>query len=634
MRRSTVFVFCVAALSGFFGRPHAAQQSVKTIDNPAPFAIELPEPGINTGVLHAVNHTDIYIPPKQTVTRIILWVLQPYDQRFGYNFKASLNSKALATVSTKGSGRYGNFLDVDLRQQPDLRLTPGRNFVEITATETESGLTYRCSFVLMPETSRDPRPAPAPVKPEIRFEQVLAAPDSFAPNDDRAAPQLTLTEPAAAPAAAAAPFTVRLVGSARDDSGVVSAISVNGRIIAQPPPPRDEKKKKDKKEKEAPPPPPLERKLDFDHTLTVGADTYALLLEARDITGNRALAHIPIVRPLGNNIFGGRQYALIVGVSHYAHHEGDLNDLSFADKDAEAVRDWMQTGGGGGFKAEDIVCLTNNNATLSAVRNFITRFLTTAGPNDLIYLFLAGHGASDPYDPRQYYFLLHDSKVNNLRDTAFPMTELGKFLDEQSKQTRLIAFFDTCHSAGVNRQPIKPAATSQPAPPKQTSTPKPKDNRGVGSKKSGASEPTAKGVGSKKSEASGAGNTGGNRPPTVTLTVSPDFNFYNTELFKQRGWTVITSSALTEESREGPKWAGPSGNGHGVFTWALLKGARGEADADGDCRITAAELFNYVKGVVSRETGGEQNPQTMPGASGDLVIASVPAANCRRGERK
>ena len=629
MRRLAVFVFCAAALFSFFGRPHAAQQSVKTIDDRAPFAIELPEPGLNTGVLHAVNHTDIYIPPKQTVTRLRLWVLQPYDQRFGYNFKASLNGKALATVATRGGGKCGAFLDIDLRQQPDLRLTPGRNFVEITATETESGLTYRCSFVLLPETSRAPGPEPEPVKPEIRFEQVLAASDSLAPNDDRAAPQLTLTEPSAPPAGDAAPFAVRLVGSARDDSGVVSSIAVNGRIIAQAPSPRDEKKKKDKKAKDAPPPAPLERKLDFDHIFTVDSNTCALLLEARDTTGNRALAYIPIVRsaPLANNIFGGRQYAVIVGVSQYAHHEGDLNDLSFADKDAEAMRDWLRTGGGGGFKAEDIVCLTNGNATLGAVRNAISRFLTKAGPKDLIYLFLAGHGAPDRLASQNLYFLLHDSKVNDLPNTAFPMTELGKFLDEQSKQVRLIAFFDTCHSAGVNRQPIKPAAASQYAPPKQTPAPKPpakgKDKRGVGSK---------------KSETSGAGNTSGNRPPTVTLTVAPagaaDFNFYNTELFKQRGWTVITSSSLSEESQEDQKWADPSGNGHGVFTWALLKGSQGEADANGDCQIIAAELFNYVKDAVRRETGGEQNPQAMPGSSGDLVIASVPAANCRKVERK
>src|SRR5262249_51797266 len=164
-----------------------------TIDDRAPFAIELPEPGLNTGALHAINHTDIYIPPKQTVTRLRLWVLQPYDQRFGYNFNASLDRKALATVATRGSGRCGNFIDIDLRQQPDLRLAPGRNVLEITATETESGLMYRCSFVLTLGEGRAPHPEP--FKPEIRFEHVLAASDSLAPNNDRTAPQLTLTEP-------------------------------------------------------------------------------------------------------------------------------------------------------------------------------------------------------------------------------------------------------------------------------------------------------------------------------------------------------------------------------------------------------------------------------------------------------
>ena len=101
----------------------------------------------------------------------------------------------------------------------------------------------------------------------------------------------------------------------------------------------------------------------------------------------------------------------------------------------------------------------------------VNRFLTRAGENDLIYLFLAGHGAPDPYDKQRLYFLLHDSKVTDLQRTAFPMAKLGEFLEKQSKQVRLVAFFDTCHSAGREPQAGLDVAllsvnlTASPAPP-------------------------------------------------------------------------------------------------------------------------------------------------------------------------
>ncbi len=613
MRRLSLLLLSLCALPSLGSV--ARQTAPSILDDRAPFAIELPE--IQSGVLTATSYTDIYIPPGAQITRLKLWVLQPYDLRFGYEMKAMLNSKALATVAQRKAGPCGNFLDIDLRQQRELQLKPQeKNLVEITGYEAESRLTYHASFVLLPGTSKSPRPVPLPEKAEIRFEQVPAFSDSPVPNDDRAAPLLTLTAPAAPPAAGnAASFSVRLAGFARDDSGIVTTIKVNGQTIASAPPPSKDDKKK-KKDKNAVTIPPLERKLEFDQMFPVGPNTCALLIEARDPTGNRALAYVPIERgaPLAKTDFGGRKYAVIVGVSKYLHHEGDLHDLAYAHRDAESIRDWLRSDSGGGFKPDDIVCLTDGDATRAAVRDALARFLTTAGANDLIYLFMAGHGAPDPYDRSKLYFLLHDSKVTDLPNTALAMNEVGQFVNQQSKQARLIAFFDTCHSAGVNRQALNPAA-----PAGKSGAP---DKRGVGTKKDKQAAPPA------------------NQPPTVTLSVGtpatspaaqPGFNFYEGALFQKKGWTVISSSGLNEESQEDARWRDAAGNGHGVFTWALLEGAQqGKADANGDCRITAAELFEYIRKTVSGATSRAQNPQALPGGSSDLIVATVAdAAACR-----
>lgn len=597
MPRTITLLFFVCALFLFAGPmgSGAGQNSLSITDDRAPFAIELPE--INSGLYTATGQTDIFIPPGSQITRIYLWLLQPYDQRFGYEFKASLNNKALATVAQRRSGRYGNFLDIDLRQQPSLQLSAGKNVVEIVGFEAESGLSYRCSFVLLPGARQSPRPAPA----EIRFEQVLAHSDAPVPEEDRAAPQLILSAPASPPDATDAPFDLRLAGYATDNSGVVATIKVNGQTIASAPVSKGDDKKK--KKNEPAPPPPGERKLAFDRTIKVEARTHALLLEARDPTGNRALAYIPIRRvvPLvADSGFGGRRYAVVIGVSQYLYNEGGLTNLNYADKDAESLRDFLRTNAGGAFKAEDIVCLTNGEATLAAVEAAINRFLTKAGGNDLIYLFLGGHGSPDPRDSQKLYFLLHDSKVTDLPSTAYPMSRLGEFLTRQSKDVRLIAFFDTCHSAGVNRQPLQ--ATK---PPKAAGSGTPK---GIGTGKPKPAQPGAPPA-----------------APAPAPTVNSSFNFYDSALFREKGWTVISSSGMNELSRESEAWGG----GHGVFTWALLEGARGKADVNGDCKITSAELSSYITAAVRGATGNAQTPQTLPGSSRELVIAVLPG--CTRG---
>ena len=40
---------------------------------------------------------------------------------------------------------------------------------------------------------------------------------------------------------------------------------------------------------------------------------------------------------------------------------------------------------------------------------------------------------------------------------------------------------------------------------------------------------------------------------------------------------------------------------HGLLTQFLLKGLRGDADADGDKRVETAELFQYLKPLVEKE---------------------------------
>src|SRR5205823_6238342 len=74
---------------------------------------------------------------------------------------------------------------------------------------------------------------------------------------------------------------------------------------------------------------------------------------------------------------------------------------------------------------------------------------------------------------------------------------------------------------------------------------------------------------------------------------------YLDELSKARkGVARLMSAEAYETSIEDARWGG----GHGVFTYHVLEGLRGAADADRDGKVTVGELFEYVRRKVIEET--------------------------------
>lgn len=61
---------------------------------------------------------------------------------------------------------------------------------------------------------------------------------------------------------------------------------------------------------------------------------------------------------------------------------------------------------------------------------------------------------------------------------------------------------------------------------------------------------------------------------------------------------------MTPTTQEGEKWGG----GHGVFTYFLLKGLAGDADANSDHRVSLGELIPYLSENVRRATRNGQSP--------------------------
>ncbi len=266
--------------------------------------------------------------------------------------------------------------------------------------------------------------------------------------------------------------------------------------------------------------------------------------------------------------FRGRKFAVIVGVSDYQYNDVGLRSLDYADDDAKAVAEFLRSEQGGRFSNADITLLLDRDASVGALRSALDKVAKSAGPDDLVFIFIAGHGAPDPFSPKNLYFLFHDTKVANMEKTAFPMEELKRYLDTRLSSQRAFVLIDTCHSAGVNQK-----------------------TRSFVSKRE--------------------------------LTQSGDenniSNFYlSKQLYRERGRAIMTSSDVNEVSQESAKW----GN-HGVFTWAFLEGLKGKADYNNDGVVTTGEIFQYTRSTVQAATNFQQNPIALPGSSTNLALALV-----------
>jgi uncharacterized caspase-like protein len=223
--------------------------------------------------------------------------------------------------------------------------------------------------------------------------------------------------------------------------------------------------------------------------------------------------------------------------------------------------EFLKSPAGGGLGDDSVSLLINENATTQNIRHALFTFLTQAQAQDTVVVYVAGHGAPDPHDPRNLYLLTADTKPDDMGATAFPMWQIQDVFERVLKAKRVITIADTCHSYGFS--------------------------------------------GARADDSDQKGN-----------------NLINQYIQRYAGKgerAVITASDISESSYEDASWGG----GHGVFTYYLLRGLKGEADKNKDGVVTAGELFAYLRQVVPQATGGKQNPRAMAGLASALPVSSL-----------
>src|SRR5438105_9632211 len=125
----------------------------------------------------------------------------------------------------------------------------------------------------------------------------------------------------------------------------------------------------------------------------------------------------------------GTRWAVVVGVSAYDNLPPGAQ-LRFAHRDAEEFAEFLRGPSGGALPASHIRVLTNDRATLAAVRAALhTWLVNSAGPQDTVYVFFAGHGVLDDHD--EGYFVVRDSDPQNLRATGLSFQEVDRTLSSK-----------------------------------------------------------------------------------------------------------------------------------------------------------------------------------------------------------
>lgn len=538
----------VLALSAYSFGPSASAPHLP--DDPparAPFSLELPDLG---GLRITLPVASI---PTANLRTLRLKIGNPYADRIDYGkIYTTINGEAANTIQSIRSGRDGKVVTCDLESKPRFRLQPGKNVVEISAIDQDKRSFY-ASYVLIVSGSAVSDPSAA--------SSATIETNSVEGGADRLPPTIYITTPKGAVRVVKETEALNVQGLVDDNAGAVAFVSVNGEPASLSPATGGRTLiQTDAADSSS----PGERSIAFQRTVTIGPLTQAVVVEAKDPAGNLTRLTIPVRRREAavSQQFKGRKYAVVIGVSKYKYPGDGLNNLEYADADARSIRDFLKRPEGGNFAAGDILYLENHEATILGVRTALQRFLPRAGPDDLIFLFIASHGAPDPYDPRNLYFLVHDTKLADMPNTALPMSELQEILDNNVRAQRIIVLVDACHSAGISGKTLVTGRQ-------------------------------------------------------LVQTENNIFNLYAANLFREAGRAVLTSSDVNEISRESDKWGG----GHGLFTWALLEGLRGEADINNDHLITAGELFDFVSNRVRIETAFRQNPRALPGLNKDFPLA-------------
>ena len=353
---------------------------------------------------------------------------------------------------------------------------------------------------------------------------------------DKTPPQITLILPKGTRGYAAVddnqPRSAKIEGLVKDESGILF-LRINDRNI------------------------PVSDNGYFQFHVPIEKGVNKILIEAADRLGNVSRKELKVENITGGYVQASASqdkkhyglnrpkpvfWGLGIGVSRY---NSPLMNLQYTDDDVLALEKFFKSQEGKIFSEIHFKTLINEDVSRESVIKSISEHLGQAAPEDVAFIFLAGHGIKH-HQSGSYYFLPYDVDEHNILSRGIRVSDFEEAVKILSKNvSKVILAMDTCHSGALNV--------------------------GIRSAHNGEDLVSA--------------------------------------LRESSGIYVISAAKSGEDSFENERFKiEPDDNGHGVFTYALLKAMSGEANYDKDGYITLHEIFQYVSKQVPRLTSGHQHP--------------------------
>ncbi len=139
-------------------------------------------------------------------------------------------------------------------------------------------------------------------------------------------------------------------------------------------------------------------------------------------------------------VANAKTFALIVGISEYPKLPKDLW-LQYPKADAAALAKTLA------LPSDQLLLLTDGQATTAALRDAFKTFLKRPGKDDTIFIFIAGHGNVDDSGA---YILTSDSDTSNLKGTALPMGEVQQLVESELSSAGHVVFLaDVCRAGMI-----------------------------------------------------------------------------------------------------------------------------------------------------------------------------------------
>lgn len=139
--------------------------------------------------------------------------------------------------------------------------------------------------------------------------------------------------------------------------------------------------------------------------------------------------------------------AVIIGISDYQNES--IPDLRFADKDAQAFAQYLQSNAGGNVPEDNIKLLTNEAATMAAIAGELDWLVEESTEGDQAIIYFSGHGDVEAKTARQPGFLLtYDSPPKIYIAGAYPLFYLQLIIETLSsdKNVQTLVITDACRA--------------------------------------------------------------------------------------------------------------------------------------------------------------------------------------------